>query len=79
MEIDSFMYLEMLLRNKCEEEKEIVLKFFKANGCVRSLGKSTRTSRIAKHTSMPKAWIFILFFGGKRQTKNEIYEIYGEA
>lgn len=47
-EVESFMYLGVLVDNKCQEEKEIELRIAKSNNCAGSLGRFLKCKEISR-------------------------------
>lgn len=48
--VEFFMYLSMLIDNKCVEEKKIELTVAKANNCTGSLMRIVKNKEISKQT-----------------------------
>lgn len=51
-ETESYMYLGVLINNKCEEEGEINLRLAKSNRCAGSLNKVLRSKDISRKTKV---------------------------
>ena len=51
-EVEMFMYLGVLITNKCQEDKEIELRIAKSNNCAGGLRKIMKSKEISRQTKL---------------------------